>query len=95
MRSRIAAFVLGASFSLVPITMARADVYGAVTGVVVNQASNAILGASVVLKAEDSSHIWIARLPSDLAPGTYAVSVEATGEYGQPLSGRLALEVTG
>jgi hypothetical protein len=47
------------------------------------------------VKAEDSSHIWIARLPVDLAPGTYAVLVEATGEYGQPLSGRLVLEVTG
>ncbi len=47
------------------------------------------------VKAEDSSHIWTARLPADLAPGTYAVVVEATGEYGQPLSGRLALEVTG
>jgi hypothetical protein len=47
------------------------------------------------VKAEDSSHIWTARLPADLAPGTYAVMVEATGEYGQPLSGRLALEVTG
>ena len=42
-----------------------------------------------------SSHIWIARLPGDLAPGTYALVVEATGEYGQPLSGRLALEVAG
>jgi len=47
------------------------------------------------VKAEDSSHIWTARLPGDLAPGTYPVVVEATGEYGQPLSGRLALEVTG
>src|SRR3984957_3441930 len=47
------------------------------------------------VKAEESSHIWTARLPSDLAPGTYPVVVEATGEYGQPLSGRLALEVTG
>lgn len=47
------------------------------------------------VKAEDSSHIWIARLPVDLAPGTYPVLVEAVGEYGQPLSGRLALEVTG
>jgi hypothetical protein len=47
------------------------------------------------VKAEDSSHIWTARLPSDLTPGTYPVVVEATGEYGQPLSGRLALEVTG
>jgi hypothetical protein len=47
------------------------------------------------VKAEDSSHIWTARLPGDLTPGTYPVVVEATGEYGQPLSGRLALEVTG
>jgi hypothetical protein len=47
------------------------------------------------VKAEDSSHIWTARLPGDLVPGTYAVVVEATGEYGQSLSGRLALEVTG
>ncbi len=45
--------------------------------------------------ADNSSHIWTARLPADLAPGTYRVVVEASGEYGQPLSGRLALEVTG
>ena len=47
------------------------------------------------VKAENSSHVWTARLPGDLAPGTYPVVVEATGEYGQRLSGRLALEVTG
>src|SRR5271170_1457889 len=47
------------------------------------------------VKAEDCSHVWTARLPGDLAPGTYPVVVEATGEYGQPLSGRLVLEVTG
>ena len=47
------------------------------------------------VKAEDSSHIWTARLPGDLEPGTYPVVVAATGEYDQPLSGRLALEVTG
>ena len=47
------------------------------------------------VSADNSSHIWTARLPGDLAPGTYRVVVEATGEYGQPLSGRLALEVTG
>jgi hypothetical protein len=47
------------------------------------------------VKAEESSHIWTARLPGDLKPGTYPVVVKATGEYGQPLSGRLALEVTG
>ena len=47
------------------------------------------------VRADNSSHIWTARLPGDLAPGTYRVVVEAVGEYGQPLSGRLALEVTG
>jgi hypothetical protein len=47
------------------------------------------------VNADNSSHIWTARLPGDLAPGTYRVVVEASGEYGQPLSGRLALEVTG
>ncbi len=47
------------------------------------------------VKANDSSHVWAARLPGDLKPGTYRVVVEAVGEYGQPLSGRLALEVTG
>ena len=47
------------------------------------------------VSADNSSHIWTARLPGDLAPGTYRVVVEASGEYGQKLSGRLALEVTG
>ena len=47
------------------------------------------------VSAGNSSHIWTARLPGDLAPGTYALVVKAAGEYGQPLSGRLALEVTG
>ena len=47
------------------------------------------------VSADNSSHIWTARLPGDLAPGTYRVVVEAFGEYGQRLSGRLALEVTG
>ena len=45
--------------------------------------------------ADNSSPYWTARLPAGLAPGTYRVVVEAVGEYDQPLSGRLALEVTG
>jgi hypothetical protein len=47
------------------------------------------------IKAEISSHVWIARLPADLAPGTHRVIVEATTEYGDVVAGRLALEVTG
>jgi hypothetical protein len=45
------------------------------------------------VKAEVSSHIWIARLPADLKPGAHRVIVEATTEYGDTVSGRLTLEV--
>ena len=47
------------------------------------------------VKADNSSHIWTARLPADLAPGAYAVTVAAVNEYGKTLSGRLAFEVAG
>ena len=47
------------------------------------------------VKAEVSSHIWTARLPADLAPGAHLVVVEAATEYGETVSGRIALEVTG
>ena len=47
------------------------------------------------IKAEPSSHMWVARLPTDLTAGTHAVVVTARTEYGDVVSGRLALEVTG
>jgi hypothetical protein len=47
------------------------------------------------VKAEPSSHVWIARLPADLPAGTHRVTVEATTEYGDVVYGRIALEVTG
>ena len=47
------------------------------------------------VKAETSSHLWRARLPADLSPGAHRVVVEATTEYGDVVSGRMALEVTG
>jgi hypothetical protein len=47
------------------------------------------------VKAETSSHLWSARLPSDLPPGAHRVVVEATTEYGDVVTGRMALEVTG
>jgi outer membrane receptor protein involved in Fe transport len=85
MRSRISAFILAVSFLISSASTVRADVYGAVTGVVVNQANNAVQGATVVLKAEDSSpmttrtdrggHFNFARVPFD----TYAVTVTASG----------------
>jgi hypothetical protein len=47
------------------------------------------------VKADNSSHIWTARLLADLPPGVYRVVVEAVDEHGRTLTGRLALEVTG
>ncbi|MGO9741712.1 MAG: calcineurin-like phosphoesterase C-terminal domain-containing protein [Roseiarcus sp.] len=47
------------------------------------------------IKAEVSSHIWIARLPHDLEAGTHRLLVEAATEYGDTVSGRMTLEVTG
>ena len=47
------------------------------------------------VRADACSHVWTTRLPGDLAPGTHLVVVEAVNEYGEKLSGRLALEVTG
>jgi hypothetical protein len=47
------------------------------------------------VKADNSSHIWTARLLADLAPGAYRLAVEAVNEYGKTVTGRLALEVTG
>jgi len=47
------------------------------------------------VKAEISSHIWTARLPADLGVGAHRVVVEATNEYGDVMTGRIALEVVG
>lgn len=47
------------------------------------------------IKAEVSSHIWTARLPADLPAGAHRLVVEATTEYGDVVTGRIALEVTG
>ena len=42
----------------------------------------------------DHVHL-LTRLPADLAVGAHRVIVEAVTEYGDVVSGRLALEVTG
>ena len=47
------------------------------------------------VKAEVSSHIWSARLPADLPAGAHRLVVEAKTEYGDVVSGRLALEIVG
>ncbi len=47
------------------------------------------------IKAEVSSHMWVARLPAGLQAGTHRVVVTAVNEYGRSLSGTMALEVLG
>jgi hypothetical protein len=47
------------------------------------------------IKAEPSSHIWVARLPATLTAGTHRVVVTAVNEYGDTVSGAMALEVVG
>ncbi len=41
-----------------------------------------------------SSHIWEARLPSELSPGSHVIHVTAIDQYGQTLEGRKVFEVT-
>ncbi|MCF4128023.1 calcineurin-like phosphoesterase C-terminal domain-containing protein [Methylobacterium sp. SyP6R] len=45
------------------------------------------------VKAEPCSHLWVARLPRDLAAGTHRLTVEATDEYGRAHRDALVLEV--
>jgi hypothetical protein len=46
------------------------------------------------VKADPSSHIWVARLTADLPAGTHCVHVVATDEYGREHRDHLVLEVT-
>jgi len=46
------------------------------------------------VKALPSSHIWSARLPGDLQPGTHCVAVRVIDEYGRQHRDNLVLEVT-
>ena len=46
------------------------------------------------VKALASSHIWSARLPGDLQPGTHCVAVRVIDEYGREHRDNLVLEVT-
>ena len=43
----------------------------------------------------DSSHIWTAPLPDDLAPGVHQVRVETTDQYGQTFRATRVFEVAG
>ncbi|KMO32932.1 Cna protein B-type domain containing protein [Methylobacterium tarhaniae] len=45
------------------------------------------------VKAEPSTHLWVARLPRDLKAGTHRLTVEAADEYGRPHRDALVLEL--
>jgi hypothetical protein len=46
------------------------------------------------VKAEHSSHIWTARLPDDLEPGTHCVAVRVVDEFGREHRDHLVMELT-
>jgi C terminal of Calcineurin-like phosphoesterase/N terminal of Calcineurin-like phosphoesterase/Calcineurin-like phosphoesterase len=46
------------------------------------------------VKAEPSSHIWTARLPSDLESGTHCIAVRVIDEYGREHRDHLVIELT-
>ncbi|WP_027174442.1 calcineurin-like phosphoesterase family protein [Methylobacterium sp. 10] len=46
------------------------------------------------VKAEPSSHIWVARLGGDIPAGSHRITVEVRDEYGRPFSSGMVLEVT-
>jgi 3',5'-cyclic AMP phosphodiesterase CpdA len=45
------------------------------------------------IKAEPSSHIWAARLPGDLEPGTYTITVRVIDEYAREHRDHLVVEI--
>ncbi len=47
------------------------------------------------VKAEPSSHIWVARLPDDLGAGTHKISIRVKDEYGREYSEHAIIEVAG
>ena len=42
-----------------------------------------------------SSHIWVARMPGDLGPGTYTLTVEAHDEFGRSHHAHRGVEISG
>jgi hypothetical protein len=47
------------------------------------------------VSAIPSSHIWVARLPADLGPGTHRADIEVVDEYGRTRREAMIVEVTG
>ena len=47
------------------------------------------------VKAEPSSHVWVARVPPRLGAGTHRLEVVAVTEYGDTVRGTAALEIVG
>lgn len=47
------------------------------------------------VEAGMSSHLWEARLPPDLPPGTHRITVQASDEFGRAYAAAMVLEVVG
>jgi len=47
------------------------------------------------VKSAPSSHIWVARMPGDLGPGTYTLTVEAQDEFGRRHHAHRVIEISG
>ncbi len=47
------------------------------------------------VKAEPSTHIWTARLPADLGPGTHRAEIRVVDEYGREHRDGMLIEVVG
>jgi outer membrane receptor for ferrienterochelin and colicin len=85
MRSRITGFILGIFISALVVSGARADVYGSVSGLVLDPQSHPVPGAVVMLEAPDSApihattdksgHFIFPRVSFD----TYTITVEVSG----------------
>lgn len=47
------------------------------------------------VKAENSSHIWTAKLPRSLAPGSHTLTVRVRDEYGRDFTEHAVIEIVG
>ena len=47
------------------------------------------------VKSAPSSHVWVARMPGDLEPGTHTLTVKAQDEFGRSHHAHRVVEISG